>query len=78
MFFCMQSIKYIQTTLYDDVDINECQNKSNSCHADATCYNTVGSYKCSCNTGYEGDGYTCSGMSTEVGFRAVIVHFVIV
>ena len=43
-------------------DINECQNESlEDCHDEAECYNSVGDYSCSCNTGYRGDGRTCSG-----------------
>ena len=28
-----------------------------SCHRDASCINTQGSYECQCDTGYSGDGY---------------------
>ena len=42
-------------------DINECEVGTDNCHADATCENTIGSFTCTCNTGYEGDGVTCEG-----------------
>ena len=29
------------------------------CAINATCSNTEGSYECSCNTGFTGDGTTC-------------------
>ena len=32
------------------------------CHANATCSNTEGSYECTCNSGYVGDGINCTGM----------------
>ena len=38
------------------IDIDECA--SSQCHGDATCTNTAGSYTCSCNDGYFGDGFT--------------------
>lgn len=31
------------------------------CSASATCENTEGDFNCSCNDGYVGDGYECSG-----------------
>ena len=43
-------------------DIDECTENTDNCHADATCTNSVGSFSCSCNTGYTGDGVSCSGM----------------
>ena len=41
-------------------DIDECSSE-NDCHVNATCTNTLGSYNCTCNKGYEGDGRNCSG-----------------
>ena len=45
-------------------DVNECENGNNSCHDNANCTNTIGSYTCSCNTGFSGDGITCNSKST--------------
>ena len=42
-------------------DINECVTKSHSCHADAVCHNTNGTYNCTCKTGFVGNGKTCTG-----------------
>ncbi|XP_020623195.1 tolloid-like protein 1 [Orbicella faveolata] len=39
-------------------DQNEC-NKPESCHSNATCANTDGSYQCTCMLSYTGDGKTC-------------------
>ena len=46
----------------DDVtcsDIDECVTVDNAHVQNAQCTNTVGSYKCSCTDGYDGDGYQC-------------------
>ena len=43
------------------VDVDECKNKSNDCHAKATCKNVDGSYKCQCSKGYIGNGKQCRG-----------------
>ena len=42
-------------------DLDECKTNTSSCDVNADCANTVGSYSCTCRTGYTGDGQTCSG-----------------
>ena len=42
-------------------DINECLEGTHICDSNAACDNDDGSYDCSCNTGYTGDGFSCSG-----------------
>ena len=44
----------------DACDVDECAAGSDSCDLNATCTNTVGSYSCVCNPGYDGDGVTCT------------------
>ncbi|CAH3157274.1 unnamed protein product [Pocillopora meandrina] len=41
-------------------DIDECKG-NHSCHVNATCTNTKGSYVCSCHPGYTGNGRDCTG-----------------
>ena len=43
------------------VDNNECA--SNPCDDNANCTNTPGSYYCTCNVGFFGNGFECEGMS---------------
>ncbi|XP_053397078.1 uncharacterized protein LOC128556350 [Mercenaria mercenaria] len=44
-------------------DVNECSASSNKC--DHKCTNTHGSYRCSCNSGYQllADGYSCQDIN---------------
>ena len=44
-------------------DVNECINGTHNCDNNATCQNTVGSFNCSCNHGYDGNGTSCFGMA---------------
>ena len=44
-------------------DINECL--LNICLDNATCTNTLGSYTCSCVTGFAGNGSQCTGISSR-------------
>ena len=44
------------------VDVDECvSSELNSCHADADCADTVGSYTCKCKEGFFGNGQECEG-----------------
>ena len=43
------------------LDINECESDVlNNCHENAQCTNTEGSFTCSCNPGYTGNGVNCT------------------
>jgi len=46
-------------------DIDECSS-GHTCDSSASCQNTDGSYVCTCDEGYTGDGHTCRGMSLFV------------
>lgn len=43
------------------LDVDECAGVNN-CDGDATCSNNEGSYDCTCNSGYSGDGRQCDGI----------------
>ena len=58
-------------------DTNECANKSlHRCNQ--ICENTLGSYKCSCEKGFEisRDGYTCEGMKAECYFNVAFLTLI--
>ena len=46
-----------------NTDVDECTQNIHNC--EHTCENTVGSFLCGCNAGYEltSDGRTCQGMN---------------
>ena len=46
-------------------DMNECHTDF-PCHSNATCKNTDGSYICTCDSGYSGDGLNCTGRNTKI------------
>ena len=48
------------------LDMNECGQSSDLCHTNASCSNIMGSYQCTCQSGFTGDGTSCSGMSGAV------------
>lgn len=43
-----------------DLDVNECVS-GHGCDTNAECTNSVGTYSCTCNTGYAGNGFYCNG-----------------
>lgn len=53
------SVYYSQTWLISDID--ECATGADNCDTSAICANTPGSFNCSCDEGYSGDGVTCVG-----------------
>ena len=40
--------------------MNECIKGADWCHDNATCNNIQGSYTCTCNPGYNGNGFCCA------------------
>ena len=46
--------------IYGFSDIDECKG-NHSCHVNATCTNTNGSYLCECHPGFNGNGQSCTG-----------------
>ena len=46
------------------IDIDECEEDTDSCDVKSMCTNTFGSYQCTCNIGFFGDGFQCSKYST--------------
>jgi hypothetical protein len=60
------------------VNVDECANATlNTCSQHATCTDTVGSYNCTCDEGYSGDGVSCApdapdGLALEVAQGASV------
>ena len=42
-------------------DNDECAEETHDCHKHAFCNDTDGSFNCTCETGYSGDGKSCHG-----------------
>ena len=52
---------YISTHETRFLDENECKGVKRACHTNASCQNTLGSFSCSCNQGFTGNGTDCQG-----------------
>ena len=50
----------LMISLILSTDINECISGSAECHDNATCTNSDGSYECTCDIGFSGDGFNCT------------------
>ena len=45
------------------LDVDECENVTlNNCDDNADCFDTEGSFTCTCREGYTGSGMVCQGM----------------
>ena len=48
-------------------DVNECANRThNNCDENAQCTDTPGSFICTCNPGYEGNGLNCTSKQIKI------------
>ena len=56
-------------------DINECTSDGHGCSKNASCINTMGSYRCQCIAGHTGDGMSCSGMYVFVELSLMIIVY---
>ena len=41
-------------------DIDECELGIDNCHVNATCTDVIGSFVCTCNNGFDGNGVDCT------------------
>ena len=48
----------ISVSTYTDID--ECERDTDNCHVNATCADVIGSFVCTCNSGFEGNGVNCT------------------
>ncbi|XP_067047367.1 uncharacterized protein [Acropora muricata] len=53
-------------------DIDECSS-ANECHLDATCTNAKGSYNCTCQDGFEGNGKNCTEQLAKGLSNSIII-----
>lgn len=59
-------------------DVNECLTNISNCDMNAVCNNNIGSYGCSCLSGYQGNGFVCEGedINRSLSFSTLIVLFI--
>ena len=51
------------TDIVPITEVNECQVGTANCHGNAFCTNTIGSFSCTCQNGYTGDGTVCNNVN---------------
>lgn len=55
-------------------DENICTTQKNNCSAFASCHDHVGTFTCTCNSGFTGDGFVCQGLvSFLLKFKMYII-----
>ena len=54
-------VKFLCSAIFLFLDFDECAANFDNCDPNAYCNNTVGSFNCTCNSGYTGNGTTCNG-----------------
>lgn len=61
---------YKESYTFPLLDINECLN--NPCHSNGMCTNIPGSFQCSCQVGFTGDGFFCGGRFIGLGENKIL------
>ena len=61
MYTYSTTVTYMLIFLSTLSDIDECTTDTHTCDENADCSNTVGSFTCSCRSGYSGNGEMCDG-----------------
>ena len=56
----------LNTNYISFLDEDECSTIADVCDVNAICENTPGSYNCTCQEGYAGDGKTCIGTMKDI------------
>ncbi len=59
---------------YVVADLDECGYGNGGCSANATCTNIPGSRTCACNSGYTGDGLTCTAAPARVILNEILAN----
>ena len=54
-------------------DIDECVLEVHNCDVNANCTNSAGSFNCSCNMGYSGNGVNCSKFITVQSVLCIFI-----
>ena len=57
--FLLYRIQYLCTIIFMS-DVDECSRGWHNCHTSAECTDNDGSFICTCNLGFTGDGVNCS------------------
>ena len=64
---CLPHTQYLEVVMYcllhTSTDIDECATGEDTCDDNADCEDTIGSYMCTCFSGFTGDGETCSDVN---------------
>ena len=62
----MRSAEYLNCMLLNHLtDIDECSGDSSACDKNARCINSEGSFSCTCEQGYSGNGTICKGENVK-------------
>ena len=51
--------------MHNYIDIDKCDLGTHNCDRNANCNDTIGSFVCTCNDGYSGNGTSCTGEVLE-------------
>ena len=65
----------IYSSFSSSTDLNECSRDKYYCHQIASCTNYRGSFTCTCDQGYFGDGFECElNYASMIRYKIAALH----
>ena len=61
--------------MFPITDIDECITNNGGCDVNAACTNTIGSRTCQCNSGWTGNGLTCTGDMRNLYYTFILSKY---
>ena len=73
--FVVLALLHSDTTSITPADVDECEEELDNCDVEAICQNTIGSFNCTCISGYDGDGVNCTSKLTFFHIEQLLLYY---
>ena len=72
----MSLFVHVHASLHNAASVDECTQNLDNCDVNAMCIDLPQGFQCVCDSGFTGDGRTCTGVSIVISLIPNIVKFI--